>query len=162
MHVFAEIRFPWKREVPQNNERFSAIFTVSCTMISLIVSDYNLRGMSRIRKIHSESGKVGEKSFYFGKSRHRIFFEDSFPLRLTLNTTSSTIASPSRHHLYHPMLLHFVIIFIILCKIMSSYESAKEVYELLQASTKVLMNGNVSRQSQKHRAIFRRIITPNL
>lgn len=140
--------------MPQNNERFSAIFTVSYTMISLIVSDYNLRGMSRTHKIRSESGKVGEKSFYFGKSRHRVFDVDSFSLRLTLNTTSSTIASPSRHHLYHPM-RH---------KIMSSYESAKEVYELLteHESTLFLMNGNVSRRSQKHRAIFRRIITPNL
>lgn len=139
-----------RMDVPRNDERFSAMLTA--WWISLIVGSCNLRETSSPRK--NTFGIRAENSAR--KVSISAIAKSSFSCRLVLSTSSSTtpVASPSPHHFYHPERR----------KTMPSYEFAKEVYELLSAhkSTLFLTNGNVSRRSQKHRAIFRRVIASDL
>lgn len=119
--------------------------------ISLIVGGCNLRETSESQglpcenalKICASRGKLSEKSFYFRLLRNQVLSVDFLSPR---SCTTSRQRPSFRRRLYYPERR----------KIMSTYESAREVYELLSAneSTLFLTNGNVSRRFKTHRVIL--------
>lgn len=120
-----------KTNVSRNGARFPAVFTVSRTMDKFDCRRLQFaRNVKTTRECARDSrGKLGEERFYFGDREIELFLK-TFSPRLTLSTASSTtpVAPSSRRHLYHPERRKTM-----------SYESAKEVYELLSAQRKYVI-----------------------
>jgi len=121
-------------------------FTMSRAMVSLIVGGCNLRGTSRSQgllwentlEICARCEKLSERKFLFRRLRNRVLPDDF------LSFYSRTISSKTQCHSTSRRLCHFE------CrKTISTYESTKEVYELLSVHENALFmtNGIVSRHT---------------